>query len=172
MKQRTKVLGPQNGSLESPLVFIAEAPGRLGADKFGVPLYGDQTGRNFEILLRAAGLTREMVFITNAVLCNPRTAEGNNASPKPLEIQNCCKHLKKTLDIIWPKYIVTLGAIALSALNNISPHDIRLSKNVGKLFRWNGFQIYPLYHPGPRALIWRSRIQQIEDYRSLASLIR
>jgi len=48
MTQRTRVLGPPNGNLDSSVVFIAEAPGRLGADKFGIPLFGDQTGRNFD----------------------------------------------------------------------------------------------------------------------------
>lgn len=170
MQHRKKVLESSNGSLDSPILFIAEAPGRLGADKFGIPLYGDQTGRNFEMLIASAGIKRESIFITNAVLCNPRTPDGNNDSPTLLEIHNCSHFLKETLEIIKPKYVVPLGAIALAALNIINPHQIRLSEGVGRVFSWNGYQVYPLFHPGPRAFIQRTKTQQIEDYRTLASL--
>lgn len=171
MQSRTKVLGPSNGNLNSPIVFIAEAPGRLGADKFGVPLYGDQTGDNFEMLIEAAGFNRESIFITNAVLCNPRTPKGNNTSPIRLEIHTCSRYLREILAIVKPKYIVPLGAVALASLNVIQPHQIRLSEDVGKLFSWDGYQVYPLYHPGPRAFIRRTKIQQVEDYRALASFL-
>ena len=170
MQHRKKVLGPPNGNIDSPVVFVAEAPGRLGADKFGIPLYGDQTGRNFEMLIANAGIKRESIFITNAVLCNPRTPAGNNDSPTLSEMRNCSQYLKETLEIIKPKYVVPLGATALSALNIINPHQIRLSEAAGKLFSWNGFKIYPLFHPGTRAFIRRTKAQQMEDYRTLASL--
>lgn len=172
MQHRRKVLGPQNGDIDSPLVFIAEAPGRLGADKFGIPLYGDQTGRNFEMLIASAGINRESVFITNAVLCNPRTPDGKNDSPTIAEIRNCSIYLKETLEIIKPKLVVPLGMAALAALNIINPHQIRLSEGVGKLFSWNGYRVYPLFHPGPRAFIWRTKTQQMEDYRTVAKLAK
>jgi len=171
MQHRKKALGFPNGSLDSSVLFIAEAPGRLGADKFGIPLYGDQTGRNFEMLIASAGIKRESIFITNAVLCNPRTPDGNNDSPTLLEIRNCYQYLKETLEIIKPKYVVPLGGAALASLNAIKSHQIKLSEGVGKLFSWNGYQVYPLFHPGPRAFIWRTKAQQVEDYRTLAGLL-
>jgi len=170
MQHRKKVLGSPNGSLDSSVLFIAEAPGRLGADKFGIPLHGDQTGRNFEMLIASAGIKRESIFITNAVLCNPRTPDGNNDSPTLLEIRNCSIYLKETLEIVNPKYIVPLGAAALASLNVIKPHQIKLSYGAGKLFSWNGYKVYPLFHPGPRAFIWRPKHKQKEDYKTLAEL--
>ncbi|MCC7105701.1 MAG: uracil-DNA glycosylase, partial [Chloroflexi bacterium] len=71
MAGRRRVLSGANGSPLAPLMFIAEAPGRLGAERTGVPFSGDQAGRSFELLLREARLTRTEVFVTNAVLCNP-----------------------------------------------------------------------------------------------------
>ncbi len=171
MQHRKKVLGSSNGNLDSSILFVAEAPGRLGADKFGIPLYGDQTGRNFEMLIASAGLNRESIFITNAVLCNPRTLDGNNDSPTLSEIRNCSQYLSETLEIIKPKYVVPLGAVALASLNTIEPHQIRLSEGVGKLFSWNGYKIYPLFHPGPRAFIQRTKRRQMEDYKTLANLL-
>ncbi len=48
---RTRVLSEKNGSIDSKIIFIGEAPGRLGADRTGIPFYGDQAGKNFERLL-------------------------------------------------------------------------------------------------------------------------
>ena len=171
MSQRRPVLGQSNGNLNAPVVFIAEAPGRLGADKFGIPLFGDQTGRNFEWLISSAGISREYIFITNAVLCNPRKADGNNDSPAKSEIRNCTMYLKETLDIIKPKYVVSLGKVALTALRMIHPIEIELRESVGQLFSWNGYQVYPLFHPGPRAFIWRPKAQQAKDYEAIGHLI-
>jgi uracil-DNA glycosylase family 4 len=171
MTQRTRVLGPPNGNLDSSVVFIAEAPGRLGADKFGIPLFGDQTGRNFEWLISSAGISRDAIFITNAVLCNPRAADGKNDSPTITEIRNCSIYLEETLDIIKPKYVVPLGKMALTALRIIDPIEIELSESVGQIFPWNGYQVYPLYHPGPRTFIWRPKAQQVKDYEKLGELL-
>lgn len=44
---RKKVFSLLNGKLHSKVVFIAEAPGRLGAECTGIPLYGDKTGDTF-----------------------------------------------------------------------------------------------------------------------------
>lgn len=171
MQGRRKVLGPSNGNLNSPIVFIAEAPGRLGADKLGVPLHGDQTGRNFELLIASAGLDRESIFITNAVLCNPRTPFGNNDTPTLTEIGNCSRYLRELLEIVRPKYIVPMGVAALASLTVIEPHGIKLSEGVGKIFPWHGYLVYPLFHPGPRAFIHRTEALQVEDYKPLAQLL-
>lgn len=171
MAQRTRVLSPLNGHLDSSAVFIAEAPGRLGADKFGIPLFGDQTGRNFEWLISSAGISRAAIFITNAVLCNPRAVDGKNDSPTITEIRNCSIYLKETLEIIGPKYVVPLGSVALASLNIIEPHNVSLSQGTGKLFPWNQYLVFPLFHPGPRAFIRRGKAQQAKDYEVLGDLL-
>ncbi len=152
-------------------MFIAEAPGRLGGDKYGIPLYGDQTGKNFERFLHYAGLARDFVFITNAILCNPRRENGNNSSPTTTEIRNCSFILNDTIELINPDYIVTLGTKALSALNWILPHGKTLSNHIAQLFKWKNSRVFPLYHPGPMALIRRPLFQQYKDYEALSIYI-
>jgi len=171
MKGRLRVLGSTNGNLDSSIVFVGEAPGRLGADKYGIPLWGDQTGQNFEAFITSAGIRRETIFITNAILCNPRTLHGNNDSPTLTETRNCAGYLSEVLQIVGPKYIVPLGAVALASLNFIGPHGIKLSEGVGKVFQWRGYSVYPLYHPSSRAFVWRTKAQQMEDYKNLAALL-
>lgn len=171
MEGRTRVLGSQNGNLKSRVVFVAEAPGRLGADRCGVPLSGDQTGRNFDKLLREAHLDRSSIFITNAVLCNPRNDNGRNATPTAVEIRNCSQHLRRTIEIISPQYVVALGIKALKALSLIKPHEATLSKDVGRPILWWGRLLIPLYHPGPRARQYRSEDSQVQDFRRLGVLL-
>jgi uracil-DNA glycosylase family 4 len=150
---------------------VAEAPGRLGADRTGVPLYGDRTGDNFETLLGNVGWRREQIFITNAVLCNPRREDGNNGTPTSVEIANCSAYLEMVLTLVSPEVIVTLGTTALDALELISPHGIDLQKGVARLVPWRGIRLFPLYHPAPRATIHRSLAKQRSDFMLLAKVV-
>lgn len=168
MCNRKKVLSNLNGNINSKVVFIAEAPGRLGAECTGIPLYGDVTGNNFERLLSNIGWTRDDVFITNAILCNPQDEKGNNATPTKEEICNCSYYLNMVLELIEPEVVVTLGAKALEALNNIENHEYTLKDNVATLVSWHGTKIFPMYHMSPRAAIHRSLIQQRTDFIALS----
>lgn len=168
MCNRKKVLSNLNGNINSKVVFIAEAPGRLGAECTGIPLYGDATGNNFETLLSNIGWNREDVFITNAILCNPQDENGNNATPTKDEICNCSYYLNMVLELIEPEVVVTLGAKALEALNNIENHEYTLKDNVATLVPWHGTKIFPMYHMSPRAAIHRSMIQQRTDFIALS----
>jgi uracil-DNA glycosylase family 4 len=168
---RKKVLSAANGDISARVAFIAEAPGRLGADATGIPLFGDKTGQNFETLLKQTGWRRQDVFITNAVICNPRDERGNNTAPTSREISNCSPYLAMILELIQPEVVVTLGATALEALNNIRRHDYVLRRHVGKALPWDGRVLVPLYHPGPRALIHRSLAEHVSDFRSLTGFV-
>ncbi|MGH2558963.1 MAG: uracil-DNA glycosylase [Thermomicrobiales bacterium] len=172
MAGRRRVLGWENGSLAAEVLFVAEAPGRRGADRTGVPLSGDRTGEQFERLLAAAGLRRDEVFVTNAVLCNPRDGAGRNRPPLPEEVANCSGLLRATIEVVDPAYVVALGNVALRALRLIAPHDARLARDVGRLIGWNGRWLVPLYHPGARARIHRPVERQIADFVRLGECLR
>jgi uracil-DNA glycosylase family 4 len=151
-------------------MFVGEAPGRLGADRTGIPLFGDQTGENFASLLGNIGWERTDVFATNAVLCNPRDCAGNNATPSVAELDNCSAYLSMTIELVDPEVIVTLGRVALQALNLITPHPYHLHSHVSKALSWASRTVLPLYHPGPRALVHRSMVQQRADYLRLSKI--
>lgn len=162
------VLSSSNGSLNAQIVFVAEAPGRFGAGRTGVPFQGDRSGDNFEILLNHIGFSRSEVFITNAVLCNP-LENGNNRKPNVEEIKNCSPFLKETLGIIRPKVVVTLGIVALQSLNKILGTHFQLNQNVAQSLPTPGFILFPLYHPSPRVTNWkRPMAQQKNDFKKTA----
>lgn len=172
LQNKKKILSQRNGNIDSDIMFIAEAPGRLGADRTGIPLHGDQTGKNFQYFLDLIGLDRDDIFITNAILCNPCNKNGNNAIPKIREIRNCSIYLNILLNIIKPKIVITLGGMALKSLNYIKSHKIKLKENVGRKIKWNSIFLIPLYHPGPRARVYRNLSQQISDFLCLKELLK
>lgn len=151
MNGRPRVLSPANGGPGARVIFIGEAPGRLGGDRTGVPFSGDQSGRNFERLLSAANLTRAEIFVTNAILCNPRDKRGRNRSPARKELASCGDLLSRQLAVITAPVVVTLGAVALKAVDALAAHGLQLGEVVGQAIPWQGRLLVPLYHPGPRA---------------------
>ncbi len=150
------------------VVVVGEAPGRLGADASELPFHGDKAGHNFESLIETVGIDRSRLFITNAVLCNPKDEAGNNATPKPVEISNCAPYLKDQIDLIDPKIVVTLGAVALRSVGQIHAHNRVLNESVRSSIPWYGRELIPLYHPGQRAMIHRSFANQLADYQYVA----
>ena len=57
------------GNLHSPVLFIAEAPGR-NEDRDGIPFTG-RSGELFDRLLGEIGMNREEIYLTNIVKCHP-----------------------------------------------------------------------------------------------------
>lgn len=172
MRDSARVLGNAAGSLDAKVMFIGEAPGRLGADQTEIPFHGDVAGRNFEEFLEFAGIDRSDIFVTNAVLCNPRDSQGNNSTPNTVEIDACSHFLRRQIELVDPDIIISLGVTALRALAVIEPHNLSLSKNVRTAHHWFGRELIPLFHPGQRALIHRSRANQHSDYQFVAERMR
>jgi len=173
MCDKTAVLSELNGNINPKVFFIAEAPGRQGADRTRKPFSGDKSGANFQIFLDSINLKREEIFITNTVLCSPRSETGANRKPSKKEIKNCANFLEKTINLINPKIIVTLGSVALEALKTIEYHQIILKSDAAQIFRWNGRILVPLSHPSPQVIASKRRMfEQLEDYKSVAEAIR
>lgn len=172
MTGSARVLGPGCGPLDAPLVFIGEAPGRLGADGSHLPFHGDKSGHNFERLIGQVGISRYEVFVTNAVLCNPKDERGNNATPTPVEIANCAPFLRETIEIVDPSLVVTLGAVALKACGMLEAHTLSLREHVRTNNTWMRRSLIPVYHPRQRAMVHRSFANQLSDYQFVAETLR
>ena len=173
MCERTAVLSELNGRLDSRILFIGEAPGRKGADRTHIPFSGDQSGKNFDRFLATAGLTRAQIFITSAALCNPRTESGANRKPSKTELGNCSHFLSRTIELIDPAVIVTLGSVALEALKRIHYHELNLKEHAATMQPWNGRILVPVYHPSPQVLAsHRREAEQLRDYAVVSQVLR
>ncbi|HEV2881451.1 MAG TPA: uracil-DNA glycosylase [Pyrinomonadaceae bacterium] len=170
---RTAVLSERNGSVAARVMFIGEAPGRQGGDRTRVPFSGDQSGHNFGRYIASINLSRADIFITNSVLCNPRKESGANRKPSVLESLNCASFLQRQIELVAPRVVVTLGAVALAALKRIEYHQFSLKDSAGRVGEWNGRLLVPLYHPSPQVLASHRREDaQLQDYAAVARAIR
>ena len=171
--ERRAVLSERNGQPGARVMFIGEAPGRQGGDRTRVPFSGDQSGRNFTRFLDSINLGRDLVFITNAVLCNPRQASGANRRPTRREVSNCAAFLRRQIEIIDAAVIVTLGAVSLDAIRLVEYHELSLRESAGTVHWWNGRLLVPLYHPSPQVLAsHRREAEQLRDYQAIARALR
>ena len=173
LADKAAVLSDLNGNLNPRVMFIGEAPGRVGADRTRRPFYGDRSGDNLQTLFDSIGLTRDEVFITSAVLCSPRSATDANRKPARAEIKNCSLLLKRTLELIDPLVVATLGSVALEGIKVIEPHFFTLKLNAGQIVDWNGRKLIPLYHPSPQVIAaQRGLALQLQHFQTLGKLLR
>lgn len=173
MCERTAVLSELNGSVASRIMFIGEAPGRKGADQTRVPFSGDQSGKNFERFLASIDLAREQLFITSAAICNPRKESGANRRPSKGELRNCSGFLRRTIELVDPAVVVTLGSVALEALKEIAPHDLTLRESAARILTWQGRVLVPIYHPSPQVLAsHRREAEQLGDYQIVKEALK
>ena len=131
-----------------------------------MPFSGDQSGANFDRFLNSINLTRNEIFITSAALCNPRSESGANRKPSQKELTNCSAFLRRTIELVDPRVIVTLGSVALEALKRIQYHELSLKTAAAQIHSWNDRVLVPIYHPSPQVLAsHRREAEQLADYQ-------
>ncbi|MGZ8175719.1 MAG: uracil-DNA glycosylase [Methylobacter sp.] len=144
-----------SGNKNADWMIIGEGPGQH-EDQQGLPFVGN-AGLLLTEMLRAIGLDREEVFITNIVKCRPPA----NRDPKPIEIESCKPYLMRQIALLKPKIIVVLGRIAAQALLNT---DEPISKLRGKIHALNDTPVVVVYHP---AYLLRSMLDKRKAWADL-----
>ena len=143
------------GSVNADLMLIGEGPG-AEEDRLGVPFVG-RSGKLLDtLLLEEMNIDRSLCYISNVVKCRPP----ENRDPKAEEVEACSPYLKKQLEIIEPKVIVTLGNFATRLLLDTK---IGITELRGKLYQYLGFTLIPTFHP---AAALRGRAGVIENMRA------
>ena len=142
-----------SGDPQADLVVIGEGPG-ADEDAQGLPFVG-RAGQLLTKMLEAVKLSRDEVYITNAVLCRPP----GNRNPEPDELAACAPFLADKLAVIQPKVILSLGSVATQAL-------LRTKEPIGKLrgriHPYGTAILVPTFHP---AFLLRNPGQ---DYKRMA----
>lgn len=126
------------GNPHAELMFVGEAPG-ADEDIQGEPFVG-RAGQLLTKMIEAMGYTRESVYIANVVKCRP---PGNRA-PQPDEADACWPFLRRQIQLIDPKIIVCLGAVAAKRL--LGP-GFGVTKSRGQLFEREGRLVAVTFHP-------------------------
>lgn len=160
------------GSLDAPVVFIGEAPGKKEAET-GQPFVG-ASGKVLSELLEGIGLAREDVYITNVVKDRPP----DNRDPRQPEIVLYAPFLERQLAIIEPRVVATLGRFAMEFIidhYNLPLQGEKISSLHGTPIAIHNDAVeltfIPLYHPAV-ALYNRTQRSTLEsDFQVLRRYI-
>ena len=105
------------GNPRAPLALVGEQPGDV-EDRKGIPFVGP-AGRLLQDALEEAGVSKEDVYVTNAVKHFRFTERGKrriHATPQVTHIKACRPWLEAELTVVDPALIVCLGAVAAKSL--------------------------------------------------------
>lgn len=116
------------GAAKAACVFVGEQPGN-DEDKQGRPFVGP-AGRILDKGLEDAGISRELIYITNAVKHfkhEMRGARRLHRSPNVAELNACRPWLEQELKVTRPKVIVCMGATAARSVlgRKVTLRDVR-----------------------------------------------
>jgi uracil-DNA glycosylase family 4 len=159
---------PGRGPAGARLFVLAEAPGRRGAARTGVPLTADRSGELFHRMRVAAGLAVEDLYVTNAVKCCPLDPAGRNRRPAASEAAACARYWRAELRAVRPRLAVALGDIACRQLTGLPLRQALGGLHPGP----GGVPVLALYHP---AYVGRQRYALAayrEDWQRVGDLVR
>jgi DNA polymerase len=150
-----------DGSHDSKVVFIGEAPGKK-EDEMGKPFIG-ASGKLLNEMLEKIGLSREEVYITNIVKYRPP----ENRDPSKDEKKAFLPYLKRQITIIAPKLVVTLGRHSMDCF---LPGK-KISEAHGVAEKVDGITYLPLYHPAVALYNGSMRQTLMNDFHKIPDLI-
>ncbi|MBC7980529.1 MAG: uracil-DNA glycosylase [Armatimonadetes bacterium] len=132
------------GNPDAELMLVGEAPG-YNEEKEGEPFVGP-AGQKLNDILRAMGVRREDVYISNLVKFRPAMPRQttNNRKPTPEEMAACLPLVMAEISIVQPKCIIAMGGTAAEGL-------MGLEGTVGSMReKWHDLKGIPTrvtYHP-------------------------
>lgn len=150
-----------DGSHDSEIVFIGEAPGK-NEDLQGKPFVG-AAGKFLDKMLAMINLKRDDIYITNIVKYRPP----NNRDPLPEEKSAFLPYLNQQIEVIQPKMIVTLGRHSMDVLLP----GLKISQVHGQPKRYKGRVFLPLFHPA--AALYNGAMKQtlIDDFAKIPLIL-
>ena len=148
------------GNPRAELMFIGEAPG-ADEDEQGEPFVG-RAGQLLNNMIKAMGLSREEIYIANIIKCRPP----GNRTPERDECDTCSPFLMRQIEVIGPKAIVALGAVAAKTLLAV---NAPMSQLRGQWYDFRGTKLAVTYHP---AFLLRDPRQKKETWKDLQMVMK
>jgi uracil-DNA glycosylase family 4 len=177
------------GKLDSELMVVGQDWGdqEYFVKYRGRDLADNPTNQTLHELLTSIGLDIEKptpqdsgggkIFLTNAVLCLKREG-GMQGKTKSSWFKNCgLEFLRRTIDIVRPRVIVTLGERAYRAVADlyaIERQTFRSAVECEEGFELEvGIRLFPVYHCGARILnTHRKKDVQEKDWAKIKRALR
>lgn len=132
------------GDPEAELMFVGEAPGYLEEQR-REPFVGP-AGQKLDDILKAMGLSRAEVYLSNIVKFRPATPgqTTNNRKPTAEEMESCISFIRAEVEIVRPRCIVALGGTAAEGLLGLNGAVTAMR---GKWRDFGGIPVRVTYHP-------------------------
>lgn len=156
------------GPVPAPLMMVGEQPGDR-EDVEGHVFVGP-AGRLLDKAFAAAGLSRDEVYLTNAVKHFKFTERGKrriHQQPRRSEVVACFPWLREEIRVVRPRLVVCLGAVAAKAL--LGP-SFRLTEHRGEVLEEDGLRVGVTVHPSAvlRAEDWTEAYEAfVADLKAL-----
>ncbi|MBI4125537.1 MAG: uracil-DNA glycosylase [Deltaproteobacteria bacterium] len=162
------------GNPQSKVMIISERPGD-NEDKTGLAFVG-RAGELLDKIFAAIGMdTNKDLLIVNVVKCLPPT----DRAPQSGEVEACRPYLERQIDLVGPKVIILLGAVAFKYVSE-EPRDFSMEEEAGKFFtlpKFPGIQFMVLYHPAfllrdpsKKKPMWQ-HVQRLKEYLQTSRLL-
>jgi DNA polymerase len=148
------------GNVNADIMFVGEGPG-ADEDAQGEPFVG-RAGQLLNNMISAMGIKREDVYIANIVKCRPP----GNRTPEKDECDTCSPFLMRQIEVVKPKVIVALGAVAAKNLLAINDSMANLR---GRWYDFRGSKLLVTYHP---AYLLRDPRQKKEAWKDLQMVMK
>ena len=161
------------GDPQADIMFIGEAPGKQKALS-GKPFVG-AAGKFLDKLLESIELSRQQVYITNILKDRPP----ENRDPQKEEIEIYTPFLRRQIEIIQPKVIVTLGRFAMDFILT----EFNAPERGGKISELHGQPLHgkttfgtvivlPLFHPA--VALYRRELKEVlkNDFQTLRAYVK
>src|SRR5215467_9271978 len=148
------------GNPNAELMFVGEGPG-ADEDEQGEPFVG-RAGQLLNNMIKAMGLRREDVYIANIIKCRPP----GNRTPEREECETCSPYLFRQIEVVKPKALVALGAVAAKTLLAI---HAPMSELRGRWYDFRGTKLAVTYHP---AFLLRDPRQKKETWKDLQMVMK
>ena len=133
------------GNPDAKILIVSERPGD-NEDAMGQAFVG-RSGELLDKIMASIGLdTNRDLLIVNVVKCK---AEIDRA-PTTSEVEACFPYLRQQIELVKPKVIVLLGAVALKYLVKGRGDEFSMEKEAGHLFTapdYPDIHFMVLYHP-------------------------
>jgi uracil-DNA glycosylase len=148
------------GNVNADIMFVGEGPG-ADEDEQGEPFVG-RAGQLLNNMISAMGIQRQDVYIANIVKCRPPS----NRTPERDECDTCSPFLLRQIDVIRPRVIVALGAVA--AKNLLAVND-SMANLRGRWYDFRSSRLVVTYHP---AYLLRDPRQKKEAWKDLQMVMK
>lgn len=158
------------GNLDARLLLVALSPGTK--EDVSNAMFVGPSGAVLDRLLKAAGISREQIYITNLIKC----LLPKNRRPKMDEIETCSPFVEREIRIIRPRVVVPLGYYATRTILTHYHADPPAARKdfrplYASLIVSEGQAIFPLPHPSFLLYSPAFEPETTLQYKQLATLL-